>query len=65
MSDEELEGTFWFCLKHRRVERFEETDSSSRLGPFATSEAAQNALATAAEREKRYEAEDAAWEDGA
>src|SRR5690349_8654027 len=31
MSDEELEGTFWFCLKHRRVERFEETDSSSRL----------------------------------
>ena len=63
MSDE-LEGTYWYCLKHHRVEIFEQTDSIDRLGPFKDATQAARALETVAEREKRYNAEDSAWEDG-
>ena len=63
MSDRDLEGTYWYCLKHHRVERFDQTDSSNRIGPFDTTEAAAHALQTIAEREKAYDAEDSAWND--
>ena len=61
MADGELEGTFWFCLKHHRVETFESADSKDRLGPFADADAASHALQTIADRENRYQAEDSAW----
>jgi len=62
MADDELEGTFWFCLKHRRVETFESADSKDRLGPFPDADTASHALQTIADREKRYQAEDSAWD---
>jgi hypothetical protein len=62
MADGELEGTFWFCLKHHRVETFESADSKDRLGPFADADAASHALQTIADRENRYQAEDSAWD---
>ena len=61
---EDLTGTYWYCVKHHRVERFEETDSQNRIGPFYDEESAANALQTIAEREKRYEEEDSAWNEG-
>jgi hypothetical protein len=59
----DLEGTYWYCLDHHRVEIFEQTDSQNRIGPFKTPEEAAGALQTIADREKRYEEEDSAWED--
>jgi hypothetical protein len=64
MTSRELAGEFWFCMKHRRVEKFEDTDSANRIGPFPTAEQAAHALETIHEREKAYDAEDSAWEDG-
>jgi hypothetical protein len=62
MSDHELEGTYWYCLKHHRVETFESADSRELLGPYPTAEEAAHALDTIAEREERYDAEDSEWE---
>jgi hypothetical protein len=64
MTSRELAGEFWFCMKHRRVEKLEDTDSANRIGPFPTEEQAAHALETIHEREKAYDAEDSAWEDG-
>jgi hypothetical protein len=61
MTSRELAGEFWFCMKHRRVEKFEDTDSANRIGPFPTPDAAAHALETIREREKAYDAEDSAW----
>jgi hypothetical protein len=60
----DLEGTYWYCVDHHRVELFEQTDSQNRIGPFDTAEEAANALQTIADREKRYEEEDSRWEEG-
>lgn len=62
MSSQDLEGTFWFCLEHHVVEPFDGCGSQNRIGPWATHEAAANALSTIAERERRYDADDAAWD---
>jgi hypothetical protein len=62
VSTEDLEQTFWFCIKHHAVERFAGCGSNNRIGPFKSSDDAQNALKTIADRESRYDAEDAAWE---
>lgn len=56
MSDE-----WWFCMEHRRAERFADTDSTNRIGPFHSEAEAERALQTIAEREKAYDAEDAEW----
>jgi hypothetical protein len=64
MTSRELEGGFWFCMKHRRVEQYAETDSANRIGPFETADEAARALEIIREREKSYEAEDSAWEYG-
>jgi len=51
-------------MKHDRVERYEETDSNNRIGPWHTYDEAARALEIIREREKAYDAEDSAWEDG-
>ena len=58
----DLDGTYWYCVDHHRVELFENTDSQNRIGPFETQQEAENALQTIADREKRYEEEDSDWE---
>ena len=62
MSTQDLEGTYWFCLEHHAVEQFAGCGSHNRVGPFDTEEAAARALQTIAERERKYDKEDAAWE---
>lgn len=62
MADRDLEGTYWYCVTHHRVEPFASTDSSNRIGPFEDEASASRALQTIAEREKRYTAEDSEWE---
>ena len=61
---QDLSGTFWFCIDHHAVESFSGCGSKNRIGPFVTEAEAGNALATIADRERRYEAEDSAWEGG-
>lgn len=58
------EQTFWWCLKHNRVEPFEGCANTRRLGPFKTEAEAAGALRTVRERNERYDREDRAWEDG-
>jgi hypothetical protein len=62
MTTDDREGTFWFCLDHHTVEAFHGCGSQNRIGPFATESEAARALQTIAERERRYEAEDSAWD---
>jgi hypothetical protein len=62
MANDGLEGPFWFCVKHHRVETSEQIDSNERLGPFTDADTASRALEIVAEREKRYQAEDSAWD---
>jgi hypothetical protein len=61
-STEDLESTFWFCETHHAVEPFHGCGSGKRIGPFDSETAAANALQTIAERERRYDSEDAAWD---
>lgn len=61
MTSRELSGEYWYCMEHRRVEKYEDTDSANRIGPFPTEDAAAHALETIHEREKAYDAEDSAW----
>ncbi len=62
MSTDDLDGTYWYCQDHHRVEAFAQADSTKRIGPFATEAEAARALETIAERERAYDAEDAAWD---
>jgi hypothetical protein len=62
MTSRELSDEYWFCMEHRRVEKYDETDSKNRIGPFPTADAAAHALETIAEREKAYEKEDSSWD---
>jgi hypothetical protein len=62
VSTEDRHGTFWFCLDHHTVEPFEGCGSHNRIGPFGTEAEAAHALQTIAERERRYDEEDSAWE---
>jgi hypothetical protein len=59
----DLDGTYWYCVDHHRVETFEQTDSQNRIGPFDTAQDASNALQTISDRERRYEEEDSQWEN--
>lgn len=61
MTSREPSGKFWFCLDHHRIETSEEIHGSNKLGPYPTEDAAAHALETVAERNKAYDAEDAAW----
>jgi hypothetical protein len=62
VTAKDLEGTFWFCLKHHAVEDFAGCGSNNRIGPFDSQSSAANAIDTIAERERRYNAEDSAWD---
>jgi len=64
MSTRDREGTFWFCVDHHTVEQFPGCGSQNRIGPFDTEAAAADALKTIADRERRYDAEDSAWDEG-
>ena len=56
-----LDGTFWYCMTHRRVEPYHGCKNADRIGPFQTQAEAAHALQTIAEREEQYELEDSEW----
>jgi hypothetical protein len=56
-----LDGTFWYCMTHRRVEPYHGCKNADRIGPFQTEAEAAHALQTIAEREEQYEMEDSEW----
>jgi hypothetical protein len=58
-----LDGTFWYCVRHRRVEPYDGCKNADRVGPFQTEAEAADAMQTIAEREERYETEDSEWND--
>ena len=62
VTTKDLEPTFWFCVDHHAVETFAGCGSHNRVGPFDSESGAARALDTIAERERGYQAEDAAWE---
>ncbi len=62
MATDDLTGTYWYCQEHSTVEPFDGCDSHRRIGPFDTAAEAAKALDTIAERNRRYDAEDAAWD---
>ncbi len=46
----------WFyCLKHKAVERGLQCPSKERMGPYPSRERAENALATVAERNREWD----------
>jgi hypothetical protein len=49
---------WWFCLKHMRVEPDQGCPNKDRMGPYASEVEAANALKTAAERNKAWQAQD-------
>ena len=57
----DLQGTYWYNVDTHQVERWEDSDSRNRIGPFDDPTAAANALQTIADREKLYEEEDSRW----
>ncbi|MGY2129233.1 hypothetical protein [Blastococcus sp. SYSU DS0617] len=56
------EGPWFYCLKHRAVEDRDGCAERHRLGPYATREEAERALASVAEREEQIEEENRKWE---
>ena len=63
IDSKDLTGTYWYCLDHHRAELFEDCNSKNRMGPYNTRDEAEHALQTLHEREEKYDAEDAAWDD--
>ncbi len=56
-------GSYWFCVKHHRVESSGDLcPPIDRLGPFDTEEAASRALEKAAERNEEWD-NDPNWND--
>ncbi len=53
---------YWYCLKHKSVEPREGCRNADRLGPYATSHDAENALATVEARNEAWD-NDPAWND--
>jgi hypothetical protein len=62
-ESKDLTGTYWYCLDHHRAELFEDCNSKNRMGPYNTRDEAEHALQTLHEREEKYDAEDAEWDD--
>ena len=55
--------TWWYCLKHMRVEDEQGCARTDRLGPYASEAEAGRALETARARTEARDAEDAADDD--
>ncbi len=60
MSDEDRQ--WYYCLNHKTVEQGQSCANSERLGPYATPQEAEAALATAAEKTEAWE-NDPRWND--
>ena len=60
MSDEDRQ--WYYCLNHKTVEQGQSCANSERLGPYATAQEAEAALATAAEKTEAWE-NDPRWND--
>jgi hypothetical protein len=59
MSDD---NQWWYCLKHNTVEPGAGCGNTDRLGPYASSEEAAQALQKAAERTEAWD-NDPRWND--
>ncbi len=55
--------TWWWCLRHGKVEQEHDCRSGDRLGPFATEQEAAGALETARRRTAERDAQDRAEDD--
>ncbi len=55
---------FWFNVYTHEVEEGPQSDYRKLLGPYASRQEAQNALKTAAERTRRWDEEDRAFDEG-
>ena len=55
--------TYWWCLKHARVEDQDGCAHAERLGPYGSEQEAAGALAAARERTAARDAEDASDDD--
>ena len=55
--------SFWWCLKHGRVEEGDGCANNERMGPYETRERAAGALQRAAERTAAEDARDKAEDD--
>ncbi|WOP17574.1 hypothetical protein [Raineyella sp. LH-20] len=58
----EVEDTWWYCMKHHAVERYEGCRSADRLGPYSTRDEAVHALERVQERNEAWD-EDPRWND--
>ena len=65
MSSSGAGGAYFWCLRHRRVESAADAcPENNRLGPYATRDEAEHAMAKVAERNAEWDAEDARWSGG-
>ena len=55
--------SFWWCLKHGRVEEGDGCANNERMGPYESQERAAGALQRAAERTAAEDARDKAEDD--
>jgi len=52
------EPRWWYCLRHKTVERNGVCPGKDRLGPYATREEAERALETVRRRNEEWDAQD-------
>lgn len=57
-----MASQYYYCLDHRTVEADEGCRAADRLGPYATQEEAQQALATVQQRNEQWD-NDPKWND--
>jgi hypothetical protein len=55
-------SSYWYCVKHKRVEPADGCAPIDRLGPFDTEEEASHALEKAAQRNEEWD-NDPKWND--
>jgi hypothetical protein len=62
MSNSGVGGRYYWCLRHNRVETDHNVCAERyRLGPYATAAEAERALEKVADRNEKWDAEDARW----
>ena len=55
---------YWWCLTHARVEEGAGCPNMERMGPYASREQAEGAIARAKARTEAEDAKDQAWDEG-